>query len=282
MSITYSDIEQDLIRAFRAGNLETPDIDARFLLEEITKFSRAQLLLVRSMPCPQHKIDEIRAACERRLNGEPVARIIGKREFWGHTFRLSPETLEPRPDSETMIEMVLSRFTDRALPYKFLDLGTGTGCLIAALLKEFPHASGWAVDRSFGAIEQAKKNFISLDLSNRVLCINGSWADSLDGPFDCIVSNPPYIPQQTHLSREVLNHDPAFALFAGCDGLDAYRTLFPSLIRLLTPQGCAFFEFGIDQEQALRKLAENHNLNVITVQKDLGGIPRVLAVNRDK
>ncbi len=282
MSTTYHDIEQDLIHAFRAGKLATPDIDARFLLEAITQYSRAQLLLARSMPCPPQMVDTLRAACERRLKGEPVARIIGKREFWGHSFSLSPETLEPRPDSESLIELALTHFADRAKPYKILDLGTGTGCLIAALLKEFRHALGWAVDRSFGAIQQAKKNFAALDLSERVICINGSWADALSGPFDCVISNPPYIPQHTHLSREVANHDPALALFAGCDGLDAYRTLFPSLARLLSPEGCAFFEFGIDQELALRKLAGEHSLNVIAVQKDLGGLPRVLAVNRGK
>lgn len=215
----------------------------------------------------------------RRLAGEPVWRIRGEREFWGLPFRLSPATLEPRPDSETVIEAALAELSprrDEALT--LLDLGTGTGCLLIALLSELPQARGLGVDLSGEACETAAVNAALNGLDGRAAFRQGDWTKGLSGRFDLIVSNPPYIPSReiATLSREVSEHDPRLALDGGADGLAPYRLFATCLPPLLAPGGRVVLEIGAGQGPEVVALMRGGGLEFRGGRTDLGGHERAL------
>ena len=190
---------------------------------------------------PVSKVEQaaIEAVLARVLVHEPLSRILGTREFWGLEFRLSPDTLDPRPETETVVEAVLARLPDRTRPCRLLDLGTGSGCLLLALLSELRAASGIGIDIGMGAAAAARGNAAALGLAGRAGFAVGDWAAALRGPFDAVVANPPYIPTGTiaELAPEVRGHDPLRALDGGEDGLAAYRAIAMDLPRLLGPGG---------------------------------------------
>ncbi len=208
---------------------------------------------------------------DRRAAREPVSRIVARREFWSRDFLLTPETFDPRPDSETVVEAALA-----AMPScrNMLDLGTGSGCLLAALLAERPGAWGLGVDRSPGACRAARRNLEGLPAAVAA----GDWGTAVSGRFDLVVSNPPYIPSAeiAELMPEVRNHDPRLALDGGPDGLDAYRAILGDLPRLLYPDGTAVLELGFGQAEAVAGLAGAFGLRVGDIRADLGGIPRAM------
>jgi release factor glutamine methyltransferase len=216
----------------------------------------------------------------RRLAREPVGRILGRREFWSLPFELSPETLEPRPDTETVVETVLSFLPDRQAPLRVLDLGTGSGCLLVALLHELPRATGVGVDRSPGALAVARRNAARNRVADRAAFAASDWTAALRGRFDLIVVNPPYIGsgELADLAPEVRLHDPAAALDGGEDGLAAYRIVFAGLRDILAPAGTLIVETGSTQEQGVRTLATANGLDVIKVAHDLAGHSRALAL----
>jgi len=223
----------------------------------------------------------------RRAAGEPVHRILGWREFWGLKFFLSPETLEPRPDSETVIEVLLQLYSvHKSKTLKVLDIGTGTGCLLLAALHEFPHATGIGIDLSTGAIVTAQKNADQLNLSSRAKFHHLSYEDSETlkslGSFDIILCNPPYIPKGKikKLQKEVKDHDPIAALDGGADGLAPYRIIVPQLAGLLNSNGIALFEIGYDQTVAVQNIMAAQNLTASSPYRDLGGNDRVIAVKK--
>ena len=218
----------------------------------------------------------------QRNAGLPISRMRGKREFWSLDFYLNDATLDPRPDSETLISAALeyatAALTQISQP-KILDLGCGSGCLLLSLLTELEQASGLGIDKAPLAVAQARANTAALGLAGRAHIRTGNWAAGLDGTFHLILSNPPYICEgDDSLSDEVRLHDPSAALFAGADGLSAYRILLPQLGAILAPEGQAFLEVGWGQIKAVSKLAEDAGLAVIQVHKDLAGIERCLAV----
>lgn len=214
---------------------------------------------------------------ERRAAHEPLGRILGAREFWSLSLQLSPQTLEPRPESETLVEAVL-RQVDKTVPLHLLDLGTGSGCLILALLSELPKARAVAVDRDQGALTQAEKNAAALGLKDRVRFVLSDWGAALDDRFDVIVSNPPYIATKEieRLAPEVRLFDPRLALDGGPDGLAAYRALLPDARRLLRPGGLLALEIGFDQAGSVSALVEAARFTQGRVQKDLAGQARVV------
>lgn len=224
----------------------------------------------------------------RRNAGEPVHRILGWREFWGLRFFLSLETLEPRPDSETVIETLIKSCPMRNDVLRILDLGAGTGCLLLAALHEFPNAHGMGVDASAGAIATAQKNAAHLHLNDRAKFQQLDWNDTgalrdltkLGGQFDVILCNPPYIPSRDieTLSIDVREHDPRAALDGGTDGLTPYRRLAPELKYLLNPGGVALFEIGHDQATDVTMIFTAQNLRAASPIQDLGGNDRVIAV----
>jgi release factor glutamine methyltransferase len=207
---------------------------------------------------------------------EPLSRIIGRREFWGLEFMLSGDTLDPRPESETVVEAVLARLPDRTGAYRFLDLGTGTGCLLLALLSEFPRAIGVGIDIAAGAARTARRNAELLGLGGRAHFVVGDWVRAVAGGFDAVVANPPYIatPAVARLAPEVRNHDPHRALDGGADGLLAYRAIAVDLHRLLLSGGIFAAEIGQGQADSVAAILVQNGLAIDGLAHDLAGIVR--------
>jgi len=213
----------------------------------------------------------------RRAAREPLALILGRREFWSLDFAVSPATLIPRPESETLVEAAVAAFADRAPPRRVLDLGTGTGCLLLAALAEFPGAFGIGVDRAEAAAALAARNAASLRLADRVAIVCGNWADALDAGFDLVLCNPPYIRtgDLDGLMPEVARYEPASALDGGTDGFAAFRRVMPELPRLLDAAGVAVLEIGAGQLDGAVGLARQAGL-AAEQRADLAGVPRAL------
>jgi release factor glutamine methyltransferase len=216
----------------------------------------------------------------RRLAGEPVDRIVGSRGFWTFDLAVTPDVLSPRADTETIVRAALERLGPAP---RILDLGTGSGAILLALLAERPDATGLGVDLSPAALTVARRNADRTGLAARVAFLAGGWDAALGQRFDLVVSNPPYIPTAdiADLDPEVRDHDPHLALDGGADGLDAYRILLPLLPGLLTEGGFAVLEIGFGQGDDVSRLAADAGLAVLEIRPDLGGVPRavVLAVN---
>jgi release factor glutamine methyltransferase len=258
------------------GIADNPRLEARLLLAHALGLTRNDLIRD-----PRRPIDP--AAFEgllvRRAAREPLALITGHREFWSMEFRVSRATLIPRPDSETLIEAALAAFAGRSPPRKILDLGTGTGCLLLALLHEFPAAFGIGLDLSTDAAALAKANAAHLGLTNRSAFVAGDWTNSIAGRFDLIISNPPYIPAPdlASLMAEVVDYEPRRALDGGQDGYDAYRTILPRLKHNLEPDGVAILELGIGQATCVAYLAREADLDM-SLRVDLAKIPRAMVL----
>ena len=260
--------------------------DARFLLLGILGLEARDLLLAGETPLAPEEATSLDAALARRLSGEPVARILGAWEFWGLPIRLTPETLVPRPDTEILVEAALATVPNRDGPLRCLDLGTGSGCILAALLTELPHAFGIGLDRSAAALTTARHNLSANGLAGRAAVVVADWCDSLRGRFDLIVSNPPYIARDVipTLDREVRAHDPVRALDGGVDGLDAYRRILDGVrVRgLLAVGGTLAIEIGYDQAGAVSNLAEAAGFATRGLTRDLAGHDRVLCFGLHK
>jgi release factor glutamine methyltransferase len=264
--------------ALAAAGIDSPRLDARLLLAEATGLTRDDLLRE-----PGRVVDPglYRALVARRAAREPLALILGWQEFWSLRFRVSPATLIPRADSETLIEAA------RALRPRgvasVLDLGTGTGCLLLAALTEFPRACGLGTDRSPAAAALAGVNAAALGLADRADVICANWADPVAARFDLVLSNPPYIETGTipRLMPEVARHEPASALDGGADGLACYRTIVAELPRLLQPGGLAVLELGAEQAASVAELAGAAGFRRVSTRPDLAGIARALVIEAD-
>ena len=261
----------------KQAGLSTPLLDARLLVQAVTGADEIEMIREPGKAMSEAEIERLAEYEHRRIAHEPVSRIIGAREFWGLSFVLSGATLDPRPDSEVLIEAALDLLQDVKEP-RLLDLGTGTGCLLLALLHERPDATGIGVDLSPDAVSAATENAKRLDLAARAEFRHGNWTDGISERFDLVISNPPYIASEEidALDEEVRTHDPFLALDGGEDGLDAYRTLARQLPDVLTQGGYAVIELGQGQEGAVTALLEGEKLAVSKVVPDLAGIARAL------
>lgn len=261
---------------------DTPRLDAELLLAHALRLTREQLLLdLPKLVTPPEFADMV----DRRGKSEPIAHIIGIKEFWGLEIIVSPDVLIPRPDSETLIEEAVTMFADKA-PKTILDLGTGSGALLLAALYEFPDATGVAMDASAAALQVAHGNADRLELAHRARFVlldwsRSGWTESLGGPFDLILANPPYVSADVKLAADVSRFEPHQALFAGAEGLDDYRIIIPALNRLLAPEGVALLEIGFDQAKSVSRIAVEHDYHVDS-KKDLGGNDRLLILRRQK
>jgi release factor glutamine methyltransferase len=250
---------------------DTPRLDAELLMAHALGVSRDDLLLRHlDAPAPGAFV----ALVARRRAHEPVAYITGTRAFWTIELAVGPGALVPRADSETLIEAAVDHFADRA-PATILDLGTGPGTLLLAALDQWPQAAGIGVDRSPQALAMARGNAARLGLAGRARFVEGDWAAGIDGRFDLVLANPPYVGTAEPLPREVRDHEPAAALYAGADGLDAYRAIVPDLPRLLAPGGAAVLEIGHTQAEAVGALVAAAGLGW-RLRNDLAGRPRVV------
>lgn len=260
----------------REAGMENPRLEARLLLAHALGVTSAAILRDRHLPMTAPGYGDLVA---RRAGHEPMALILGRREFWSLDFAVSPVTLVPRGDSETLIEAALHAFADRSRVRRVLDLGTGTGCLLLAALQEFPAAFGIGVDRVSAAAMLASRNAASLGFADRASFLVADWDAPLAGRFDLILSNPPYIPSGDvpGLMPEVVRHEPSSALDGGVDGLAAYRRIVGRLPDLLAPDGCAVIELGIGQAPQVVAIASAAGL-ASELRNDLAGIARALVM----
>lgn len=270
-------------RALRDGGIGTPALDARVLLCHSTGLSHEALIAHGGEPLPPAAAARLTGYVARRLAGEPVSRIKGTREFYGRDFRIDPHTLDPRPDTETLIGAALRIVTEEGLegqPLRLLDLGTGSGCILLTLLAELPNAEGIGTDLSSGALRLAAANARHLGVEGRTRLVAADWFEGLSGQFDLILTNPPYIAagEIAALSPEVAGHDPRAALDGGADGLDAYRSIAAKAAAFLAPGGHLLVEIGPTQVQAVARLFRAAGLAVDEggVLFDLAGRPRGL------
>ena len=270
--------------AFRAGGIETAQRDARLLTLAAAGIVHADLIRAPRAPLGEAAAT-LDAHARRRIAREPVARILGEWEFWSLPFTLSADTLVPRPDSETVVAAALLALGPRRHaggPLRILDLGTGSGCLLIALLSELPGASGVGADLSAGAIATARANALRNGVADRASFVESDWASAITGQFDLIVSNPPYVadPILDGLEPEVRVHDPRLALSGGRDGLDAYRAIVAALPDLLAPGGVVALEIGSDQPETVSALLRAGGWIVEGPFADFGARPRALVARR--
>lgn len=272
-------IEEATDRLAVAG-LDNPRREARLLMAFHLQTTPEIVLAF-----PERTVDDadrFRVLIDRRAGREPLSLITGQREFWSLPFKVTRHVLEPRPDSETLIEAVLERMPNRTSAYRIADFGVGTGCLLLSLLTEYSAATGVGVDKSADALAVAQDNAVALGLTAHARFAESDWAENLDGPFDIIVSNPPYIESAVipTLEPEVVRFDPALALDGGANGLEAYRALIPQAAALLSNGGLIALEIGQGQETAVDQLLEIYGFRDRQQHKDLAGIVRVLTAHR--
>ena len=269
----------------RSAQLDEAELDARILLGDALGLDLTGLIAQGARPLTAAESARLAQHAQRRLAGEPVARILGTREFWGLPFRLSEATLVPRPDTETVVERALEIFRERrqSHPPRIADIGTGSGAILLALLHEIPDAYGVGTDLSLSALETARDNAVALGLAGHAGFVACSYLAALQGPFDLIVSNPPYIPSAEipTLSIEVREHDPHLALDGGNDGYDAYRALIPQAAERLVSGGALIVEAGQGQARTIETLMTAGGLTVDRPPKaDLAGIPRAVSARK--
>lgn len=251
---------------------DTARLDAELLMAFALGCSREQLLLdppLAAVPC------RFESLVERRRAGEPVAYLTGRRGFWTIELEVGPGVLIPRPDSETLLDAAVDHFAGTDRPVRILDLGTGPGTLLLAALDQWPRATGLGVDRSTIALDYARRNAARLGMASRAAWREGNWAEGIAELFDLVLANPPYVANGAPLGPGVAHHEPAEALFAGDDGLDALRRLVPQLRALIAPGGLAAVEIGFDQAEPVAALARDCGL-MPRIAQDLSGHSRAM------
>ncbi|HEY8535324.1 MAG TPA: peptide chain release factor N(5)-glutamine methyltransferase [Vicinamibacterales bacterium] len=254
-------------------------IDAEVLARHVLDWDRATYLMRRDEPASPDDRARYEALVERRVHREPVAYLTGSREFWGRDFVVSPAVLVPRPETEVLVEAVLTRLGDRARAWRIADVGTGSGCLAVTLAAELPASRVIATDISAPALETARVNAVRHGVADRLLLVRTSLLSGVAGPFDAVVANLPYIPRPFAgtLSPDVRDHEPHVALFGeGDDGLDTIRELLRQAPSRLSPDGLLFLEFGFGQGDAMRAELARTPLRLIDVLRDLQGHERTL------
>ncbi len=276
---TRAEALKHLVEKFRCAELDEPGREARLTLCAATNLPSAALIAAPEAPLGA-AAPRLEDFATRRVTREPLSRIVGRREFWGLALTISRDVLDPRPETETIVEAARTLFAGRRRhPLSVLDLGVGSGALICALLQEFVNARGLGVDVSAAAAEVARRNVAACGFASRAEIRLGSWADGVAGAFDLIVSNPPYIPTADieGLSREVRDFDPRLALDGGTDGLDAYRVILPAAARLVAPDGLILVEAGAGQAGAVMAIAAKAGFLERSTHRDLAGVERVVA-----
>ena len=273
---TIAETLRDAAQRLADTGIDTARLDARVLLAHALGCATEDIVRDLNQIAPPSDFESLLA---RRVARVPLAQITGSREFWSLRFRVSPVTLVPRPDSETVVEAALRACPDRDRAYRVLDLGCGTGCLLLAFLSERPAAFGIGVDRVAAAAALTRHNALDLGLRERSAFLCGDWAEAVASRFDLVLSNPPYIETAAlvDLMPEVRDHEPLSALDGGADGLAAYRAIIAAMSGLLTPTGVAVFELGLGQDVAVSTLADAAGFSTDRAL-DLSGVTRALSL----
>jgi len=273
---------REITARFAAAGIENAAGDARILLQAAADMTREDWAAGAAKLPDKNTEERVLSYAQRRISGEPVSRILGRRGFYKGEFLLSPDTLDPRPDTETLVETVLAQIADKNAKLRILDLGTGTGCIALSLLTELPLAEAVGTDIASGAIKTAEENAVLAGCDARCRFVVLDWKEAGEvaalGRFDIVVSNPPYIRSGDipHLDREVRDHDPLRALDGGADGLDCYREILALLPSVLKPGGFCAFETGYDQAQEVAELCRTAGFVDISVAKDMGDRERCI------
>lgn len=280
---SYDSLLCDAAVALTAAGIDNARFEARLLLAHAAGITIEWLVAHGGETAPPAVAAALRGLTARRLRHEPMAYVLGEREFWGLPFKVTPAVLVPRPDSETLIEAALALMPGRTEPWRIADLGVGSGCLLLSLLREFPNASGVGLDASAEALAVTRANARSLGVEARLRLVEGDWrqpgwAERLGGPFDLLVSNPPYIETADidGLMPDVGRFEPRLALDGGADGLDAYRAIVGEAPRLVAPGGHLLLEVGAGQAIEITCLLSDSGLHPGVPWKDLGGIERIV------
>jgi release factor glutamine methyltransferase len=281
-SLSRTEAQRQLTQVFAAAGLDAAALDARLILCTALGIDHAALLRDPDQPIGA-AAKLIAELARRRSNHEPTSRILGKREFWGLDFAIDPAVLDPRPETEGLVEAVVAALASRRqAPLRILDLGTGSGAILGALLSHFPNAIGIGVDISEAACQVARRNLEILGLASRARTFCGDWTNALFGAFDVIVSNPPYVasPELESLAPEVCDHDPKLALDGGKDGFAAYRAILSSLARLATPDTFVALELGVGQARGVARMLASAGFAILATHRDLAGRDRVVTARR--
>ncbi|HEY7664411.1 MAG TPA: peptide chain release factor N(5)-glutamine methyltransferase [Xanthobacteraceae bacterium] len=279
--ISLEHARRHLARAFRRCQLDAPELDARILAGQALGLDHAALAAQPERHLTLAEAHALAALATRRLAREPVARILGRKEFWGLSFRLNAETLVPRPETETLVEAALAAAQARGrVSLRIADLGTGCGALLLALLSELPEANGIGTDIAPGALACARANAIALGLGARAAFVACDYGTALKGPADVLVCNPPYVARAdiADLQAEVREFDPRRALDGGPDGLAAYRAIAGDACRLLAPNGVLVVEVGWGQDGPVRSIFAAAGLAPVAEQHDLSGVVRAVVM----
>ena len=276
-----SEVLKIAITKFKAAGIAQPISDARILLGHSLNKPNERFYGRESDVIKSEYLDDFSSKILRRCKREPVSKIIGVKEFWSLDLLVSPYVLDPRPDSETLIEAAVKQFPDKNRILNILDLGTGSGCLLLAALQEWPHSYGLGIDIDSRCIEIAKINAKRNELDDRAKFQTGNWASNLDEKFDIILCNPPYIPTNkiAKLNEEVRLYEPTIALNGGQTGLDCYVELAAQFSNLLSSDGLIFLEIGFGQKKQILGIMRSNSLKLIKIEKDLAQIDRCLILS---
>lgn len=267
-----------LAQSFRAAGLDSPELDARLIAGHALGLDHNGLAAEAERALQPDEISVLTAFGLRRLAHEPVAHILGRKEFWGLDLRVTRATLVPRPDTETVVETALAAVTDRTQPLRIADFGTGTGAILLALLLELPQATGVGTDISAGALAVARENALHTGVASRAYFVRCSYGAALHAPFDLVVCNPPYITSGdiAGLDPDVRDYDPLLALDGGASGLDGYRAVVTDAARILAPEGILVVELGAGQAAPVAELMLAEGLTPEAPKPDLSGHFRAL------
>jgi release factor glutamine methyltransferase len=285
MPLEASRLHRSIAARLRDAGIGTAMLDGRLIISHVTGLSDIELIArPETLVCDGH-ILRVNEMISRRESGEPVSRLVGHKEFYGREFKVTPDTLDPRPDTEVLVEAGLRLLPDLhgGRESRVLDIGTGTGAIVVTLLAERLFVKGVATDLSREALEVCRNNASRHGVDDRLELVCTNWADAVNGEFDLVVSNPPYIASEDllHLEPDVRHHDPKLALDGGLNGLDAYRPIFRSAIDLIRTKGHLIVEFGKGQHEAVVQIARQEGMALIEnntgLIRDLAGIIRCAA-----
>lgn len=278
-----SELQKKITKILAEGGIETNSLDARIILREIFNFDEKELILNSDLILSESKISKVQKIITRRLNFEPVSKIFGKRDFYNSTFSISDDVLDPRPETENIVEIANNFILEKGYE-SFIDLGTGSGCIILSILKENKNLTAVGVDISIDAINIAKKNSKDMNLEKRSSFLVSNWLSSVYNSYDLIISNPPYIPSDEiiTLSKAVKNFDPLISLDGGQDGLKCYKEIAQDINRVINKNGRVILEIGYNQAHDVIKIFESKEFKLLKIYNDINGLNRILTFESKK